>query len=94
MIYNAQDGTSGMESVEAFLELWLEMTFLELWLRMESKHVAILGYGLLILVTSVSVRVVAHMEGLHLIGQSQVVANGVANLVSRVRIVVRIENST
>jgi len=42
----------------------------------------------------VSVRVVARTDGLHLIGQPQVVASDVANLVLRVRIVARIGNST
>jgi len=37
---------------------------------------------------------VARMDGLHLIEQSQVVAIDVANLVSRVRIIVCIGNST
>ena len=69
-IYKARDDTSSMEFDEAFLELWLEMTFLELWLRMKGKHVVIPGCDLVILVTDVSVRVVARMEGLHLIGQS------------------------
>jgi len=36
----------------------------------------------------------ARLEGLHLIRKSRVVANDVANLVSRVRIVVCIGNST
>jgi len=55
---------------------------------------AIPGCGLVILVTDVSVRVVPLTEGLHLIWQSQVVANGVVDLVSRVRIMVHIGNST
>jgi len=53
-----------------FLELWLRMTSLKLWLRMEAKHVVIQGCGLVILVTGVSVRVVARIEGLHLLRQS------------------------
>ena len=36
----------------------------------------------------------AHTDGLHLIRRSQVVASDVANLVLKVRIVVRIGNST
>jgi len=56
--------------------------------------VAISGCGLVILVTRVSMQVVARMNFLHLIRQSQVVASDVVNLVSRVRIVNRIENST
>ena len=55
---------------------------------------AIPGCGLVILVTSVSLQVVTRTDGLHLIRQSQVVASDVANLVSRVRIVFRIGNST
>ena len=51
---------------------------------------AISGCGLVILVTSVRERVVARTDGLHLIRQSQVVANDIAKLVSRVRIVVHI----
>jgi len=54
----------------------------------------ILGCGLVILVTSVSVRVVAYTNSLYLIGQPRVVASDVVNLVSRVRTVVHIRNST
>jgi len=61
---------------------------------MKGKHVVIPSYGLVILVTSVSMRVVTHMDGLHLIRQSRVTANDVANLVLRVWVVVRIGNST
>jgi len=57
---------------------------------MEGKHTAILRYGMVILVTGVSVRVVTRTNGFHLIGQSRVVAGDVANLVSRLQIVVRI----
>jgi len=46
------------------------------------------------LLTNVSIRVVARMKGLHLIGQSRVVASGVTNLVLRVQITFRIQNST
>ena len=45
---------------------------------------AILSCGLMIMVTGVSVRVMARTEGLHLIGQSWVVASGAFNLVLRV----------
>ena len=41
----------------------------ELCLEIEGKHVAIPGCGLVILVTSVSMRVMARMDGLHLIRQ-------------------------
>jgi len=37
---------------------------------------------------------VAITDGIHMIRQSRVVANDVANLVSRIRIVVRMGNST
>jgi len=56
--------------------------------------VAIPGCGVVILVTGLIMRVVARMDGLQLIRQSWVVAIGVVNLVSRVRIMVRIGNST
>jgi len=56
------------------------MTFLELWLKMEGKDVAIPGGGLVILVTSMSVQVVAHTDGLHLLRQSRVEASDVVNL--------------
>jgi len=46
------------------------------------------------LVTVVSMRVMARMDGLQLIRQSQAMVNYVTNLVSRVWIVVRIGNST
>jgi len=84
----------GWRLVGAFLELWLGMTSLKLWLRIKGTHVAISGYGLVILVIGMSVQVVTRTEGLHLIRQPQVVTNDVANHVSRVRIVVRIGNST
>ncbi|QCD99756.1 hypothetical protein DEO72_LG7g1042 [Vigna unguiculata] len=71
----------GWRFPEAFLELLLGMLLLELWLGVEGKHVTIPGCGLVMLVTSVSMRVVARMDGLHLIE-------------SRVRTVVRIRNST
>jgi len=60
------------------------MASLVLWLEMEGKHV----------VTGVGVWVVARTDGLHLIRQPRVLANDVANLVLRVRIVIRIGNST
>ena len=61
-----------------FLELWLGMTSLELWLRMEDEHWAFLELWLgMVCVTSVGVRVVAPMEGLHSIEQSQVMASDV-----------------
>jgi len=94
MVYNALDDTLSMEIVGAFLELWLGMTFLELWHKMEGKNVAISGCGLVILVTSVNVRVVARTNYLHLIRQSQFVVGDVANFVMRVQIVLRIGNST
>ena len=94
MVYKALNDGLSMEFAETFLELWLIRAFLELWVEMEGKHVGILGCGLVILVTSVSLRGVAHKDSLHLIGQSQVVASGVANLMSRVEIVVCIGNST
>ena len=63
MVYKALDDALSMKFAEAFLELWLGMTFLELWLgmtflelwlEMEGKHLAIPSYGLVILVTDVS----------------------------------------
>jgi len=86
--------TLSMRLAETFLELWLVMTFLELWLGLEGKYVVVLDCGLMILVTDVSMQVMARVDGLHLIRQSQIVASDVANLVSRVRIVIRIRNST
>jgi len=62
--------------VGEFLELWLGMTFFELCFGMEGKHVVILGCGLVSGI-SVSVRVVARIDVLHLIQQSEVVANDV-----------------
>jgi len=52
------------------------MTFFELCFGMEGKHVVILGCGLVSGI-SVSVRVVARIDVLHLIQQSEVVANDV-----------------
>jgi len=84
----------GWRLAGSFFELWLRMTSIELWLEMEGKHVAIPSCGLVILVIGVRVRVVARTDGLHLIRQLRVVANDIVNLVSRVRIVVRIGNSS
>jgi len=84
-----------MDFAGVFLELWLRMTSLKLWLRMEGKHEVFLELWLgMTDGTNVSVRVVAHTDGIHLIEQPRVVASDVANLVSIVRIVVCIRNST
>jgi len=84
----------GWRLAKAFLELCLKMTFLELWLRMEGKTRGDTELWCVLLVTVVSMQVVARMDGLHLIRQSRVMASDIANLVSKVRIVVHIRNST
>jgi len=67
-----------MDIAGAFLELWLGMASLELWLEMEGKYMAFLELWLgMVCLTSVSVRVVTHTEGLQSIEQSQVVASDV-----------------
>jgi len=60
VVYNAFNDALSMDLAEVFLELWL---------KMEGKHVAIPGYGLVILETGVSIQVVARMNVLHLIRQ-------------------------
>jgi len=94
VVYKALDDALSMELVEVFLELWLRMTFLELWLGMEGKHVAIPSCGLVILVTGVSMRVVGRMDSHHMKRQSWVMANDDINVMSRIRIMVCIGNST
>ena len=84
MVYIALDDTLSMELAEVFLEFWL---------RIKAKHVAILGCGLVILENYISMRVVAHIYWLHMFKRSRVVASDVANLVLRIRIVIRRENS-
>jgi len=60
--------TLRMDFVGAFFKLWLEITSLELWLRMEGKNIVFLELWLgMADGISVSVRVVARMDGLHLI---------------------------
>ncbi|QCD99755.1 hypothetical protein DEO72_LG7g1040 [Vigna unguiculata] len=83
--------TLRMDFAGAFVELWLGMTSLELWLEMVGKHLVFLELWLgMADDTGVSVRVVPRTDGIDLIEQPWVVANGVANLVLRVRLLIRI----
>ena len=59
MVYIALDDTLSMELVKAFIELWL---------KMQGKHVVITGSGHVNQKTGGSMRVVARMGWLHLIG--------------------------